>query len=1115
MTDNITLPKKRTTGETLEERLTENAYESILPARYLKSGEDGEPVEEVENIFERVAKNIAVAEAVHADGFVLIRENHIKPDHPRREEIMEEVFGRPVPSNEPLGVTDVLSEENARWVSYDRLMNDGEIDWNTKHTLQEWKQRFQKQMENLSFIPNTPTLINAGNEMQMLSACFVQSPSDDIRDIHEKAADAAEIFQGGGGMGYAFSHLRPYGDTVGSSGGIASGPISFMRTFDRVCSTIAQGGVRRGAQMGVMRITHPDVPYFIHAKNKVVSLARTLKLNDPDDYTYTSFGEALEEAQELIDEEGRVPKHLRNAVEGHLSNFNISVTITDEFMEAAKNGEEYDLINPRTGEPHIATEETKELWGWFDLDEYVTVGEELSVPAQEILNRVADGAHENGEPGVIFIDTVNDDHSFDVESTPTFQGGGQDDHQIYASNPCAEEMLEEGDACNLGHINLSTVVAEDAPSWRGMDFYEDDEGNIGKERTLESKASEYLAHAIDWDELDARIEAGTRFLDNVVTMSDFPIQKIDETVQNNRKIGLGIMGLAQMFIQLEVEYGSDVGNELARQVMTYINQESKTVSNQLAEERGVFPTWEESKFESPMDYPDWFERQTGENPEDWEDGYPLRNHNTTTIAPTGTTSMIGNTTGGCEPIYNVAYYKNVSDDVQGDEMLVEFDDYFLEVLQANQIDVQVVKDEAESQMAANEFDGIEGLSTVPNEIGELFVTTGDLTGKEHASVQCALQDGVDSGISKTCNFPNNASKEDVEEVIHYLYEHGAKGSTIYRDGTRSKQVLTTRADNKEFSSDEMTEDEAREVIEDLNEEFDFNLVTLSSVDPNVSTEDEDVWTEEDIEEFFGELHPQPTDEDATPAVSDNAEYATKRDRPSHLTGSTQRIETGFGSLYVTINEDQDGRAFELFTNTGNSGGMEAGFSEAISKCISIGLRSGVDPEELSKTLQGIQSPKVAWDDGQQITSIPDAIGVAMERWMDAHPDDAELAQAYQEHAQETEKNFQSAMEAAEEAKDTVEYVGSEPGDFKDMNSSADELFDNDYSEQERVYELLKEGLESANRYAETETENRDKEKDTETPDQTLSGEQCPDCDRYQVFRSEGCQKCRSCGWSEC
>ncbi len=354
------------------------------------------------------------------------------------------------------------------------------------------------------------------------------------------------------------------------------------------------------------------------------------------------------------------------------------------------------------------------------LGDHVEVGAELSIPAEELWDDIVEGAHENGEPGVIYLERVNKQHSFDVEKHP--------DHRILATNPCGEQPLEEYEACNLGHINLSTLADLEAPDWR---VWYDDHGD--EYESLEAAVDAFLEEAIDFEEFDRRIEMGTRFLENVVTMSDFPVEKIEQKVREMRKIGLGIMGLAQLYIQLGMEYGSETSNEVARQLMRHINHTSKWTSHELAEERGSFDEWDKSKYANPTEYREWFEKQTGLDADDWADGFAIRNHNTTTIAPTGTTSMVGNTTGGCEPIYNVAYYKNVSDDVQGDEMLVEFDDYFLRVLEDNDIDVDAVKEEAKEQMATNQFDGVEGLSTVPDAIGELFVTTGDLSAKEHAA----------------------------------------------------------------------------------------------------------------------------------------------------------------------------------------------------------------------------------------------------------------------------------------------------------------------------------------------------------------------------------------------
>jgi len=1418
----LQLPIKRTTGDTLEERLTGNAYHNILPARYLRKDADGELVESQEDLFERVAKNVALAEAVYEaekhDVTVTVGPDQLKPDHPRRDELAEEVFGKGTTADDD--VETELNQYNVNKFAYETVVP--ELPDEVRGHVEETTTEFQDLMEQLSFMPNSPTLMNAGDELQQLSACFVDSPDDDIDDIHQTAKEAAQVFQSGGGMGYAFWRLRPYGDAVGSTGGIASGPITFMRTFDQMCETIAQGGARRGAQMGVMRVSHPDVIQFIHAKNKDVSLAQTLRLNDPDDFTHNSFADALDEARELIDDDGKVPKHLRNAVEGHLSNFNISVGVTDRFMEAVKADEDYTFTNPRTGEPHVATAETKELYDMFDLGEHVEVGEVLSVPATELWEHIIAGAHENGEPGIIYLERVNKEHSFDTEAHPdhrilatnpcvtgdtlvstenglvpaeelyeqgvardvvvdgrlsedrvkeassVYKTGEKDvykleteegyelrltaDHRVmtqdgwveagnldagdtvhiqnrkgefgqhgsaeegrvlgwlagdghlkhgeeravlnfydddteiseqfaddvnavvraptgnanyeigvndisrgddyrgsqaleqrirstrlyefaeeaglaeeklqvpdavmrgseemargflqalftadgsvqgsvekgisvrlasvdndflkevqrlllnfgvgsriyedrkesdlkelpdgtggtkeyetqgfhelvvssshtvafeeeigfllerkndelaerldeYSRGPyrpkfeatvesvesdgheavydltepdtssfvanglvvhnCGEQPLEEYEACNLGHINLSTLAAPDAPDWR---VWYDEHGD--EYATHEDAVSAFLEDAIDWDAFDYRIEMGTRFLENVVTMSDFPVEKIEETVREMRKVGLGVMGLAQLYIQLGLRYGSDSSNEVARQLMRHINHGSKHASHELAEDRDTFGEWEKSKFANPTEYREWFEKQTGLDADDWDDGFPIRNHNTTTIAPTGTTSMVGNTTGGCEPIYNVAYYKNVSDDVQGDEMLVEFDDYFLRVLEENDIDVDAVKQEAQEQMATNEFDGVDGLTTVPDAVGELFVTTGDLSAKDHAGVQVACQEGVDSAISKTVNAPNDSTVEDAAEVFEYIYDHGGKGVTYYRDGTRSKQVLTTRAQNTEFS-----DMDAEEVVAQIEEVFGGFEAFL----------DEEA-VQAALDEEVGEI--------LSVADGETAEYAQKQARPDVLHGVTQRIDTGYGKLYVNINEDPENeRPFELFANIGNSGGFTASFTEALAKTISTALRSGVDPYEIADELQGIRSPKVAWDKGEQIQSIPDAIGTALRRYLDD-----EIDKGYPQQ--------QTLEETAEESED-----GDDPN--RDVGTVASADTETDGGAKTAT------GSEAAGAGSAASTETTDAQQDLidagESPE-------CPECGSMTLHYSEGCKTCESCGWSEC
>jgi ribonucleoside-diphosphate reductase alpha chain len=351
--------------------------------------------------------------------------------------------------------------------------------------------------------------------------------------------------------------------------------------------------------------------------------------------------------------------------------------------------------------------------------------------------------------------------------------------------------------------------------------------------------------------------------------------------------------------------------------MQYINHESKKASKNLAEERRYFLNWQDSKYSNPKRYSDWFDKHVGEDVEVFSSGYPMRNHNTTTIAPTGTTSMIADTSGGCEPIYNVAYYKNVTDDVQGDEMLVEFDSLFLQTLRENDIDVDTVKEECQELMERNEFDSISDLDSVPDTIGDLFVTTGDLDSKEHASVMCALQEGVDSSISKTLNAPQDATVDDAKDTFEYVYENGGKSVTFYRDGSRTKQVKTTRKDNQDL-------DEGGET--DLEHEVPFH-----------------------------------------------------REAPDVINSRRYRIKTGHGKLYVTIGEDEHG-VVEVMATVGKSGGTMESFTEALARQISQSFQWGVPADEVIDQLENIKGPKVAWDGEDTVFSIPDGIALALKRY---------------------------------------------------------------------------------------------------------------------------------------
>jgi len=931
--DEFQLPVKRVTGETVEERLTENAYKRILPARYLLKDEKGNVVETVEEMFERVAKNVAQPDKEHDD------------------------------------------------VDYE----------------DSWKE-FYEMMTHLEFMPNSPTLMNAGADLQQLSACFVVHPEDDMDSIFNKVHHAAKIFQSGGGMGYPFHLLRPKGDVVKSTGGIASGPLSFQQVFDTMCGTIKQGGKRRGAQMGIMRVDHPDVLRFVVSKRK----------------------------------------------EGNLSNFNISVGLTEEFMEAVKNDEEYELINPRTEEPFTVSQKTAEFYNsseeWYpeaagsdsgkddnfwrdfshtfseDIQDYsieLEPGEDMKLPARFIWDCLIDGAWRNGEPGLFMYDEANKQHSFDVEEHP--------EHRIEATNPCGEQPLENYEACNLGHINLSLLVEnkEDGKGLNWQEWKEKHDYDYSTQEGLEEAVQDFLQEAMRMDKFEDIAKTGTRFLDNVVTMSDFPLEEIEDKVTSMRKIGLGIMGFAQLLIQLGIPYGSDESIMTAKEIQRLVTLFSIEESHRLAEERGVFSEWEDSKWENPTEYPDWFEQYTGGlDPEEFEDGLRIRNHNTTTIAPTGTTSMIGNTSGGCEPVYSLAYFKNVAKDIQGEDMLVEFDDYFIRALEANDINVEKVKEEAEELMRNNEWEGVESIpdEVLPRDIKKLFVTADNVKPEEHVRIQAAFQQHNHSAISKTCNFPNEASREDVEEAYMLAYELGAKGLTVYRDGTRDVQVLQTNQENTLTDMDkvdvisELIEEEGG--VEELISSQEF--AEAAGLEENsgliVKTEDEldKEVTQENVEAD------KPAEGQKTTMTNSNV-----KERPKVATGTTQEIETAYGDLYVTINDSKHNGPIEVFARVGKGGGYTQSFTEALGRTISLSLRSGADAEDVIKQLDDIRSPQISWDQGTQIHSVPDAIAEAMKR----HVQDGHASQKTVDNYSE-EKGSPQPKTSTEQKADAAQIVST-------------------------------------------------------------------------------------------
>ncbi len=687
---------------------TPNALK-VLEKRYLKKNEEGKIVETPHELFKRVARSIASAD---------LR------------------YGSSEADAEALGVS------------------------------------FYDMMTALNFLPNSPTLMNAGRRLGQLSACFVLPIDDSMESIFDAVKNAAIIHKSGGGTGFSFSRLRPNGDVVGSTKGISSGPISFMTVFDTATEAVKQGGTRRGANMGLLRVDHPDILSFITCKDEMTKL----------------------------------------------NNFNISVGLTEEFMNALEEDRQYDLINPRTKK----------------------VSQRLK--ARDVFDLIVNHAWKNGEPGIVFLDRIN-------ASNPTPKLG-----EIESTNPCGEQPLLPYESCNLGSINLAKMV----------------KGN-----------------EVDWERLRETTWKGVHFLDNVIDANKYPIKKIDEMTKANRKIGLGVMGWADMLIQMQIPYNSDRAVELAEEVMGFIQSEGKKVTSSLAEERGVFQHYEGSIYDGKL---------------------KVRNATVTTIAPTGTLSIIASCSSGIEPLFAVSYVRTVMEGTK----LIEVNPQFEMVAKERGFWNRELMEKIAEKGSIKEF------KEIPDDVKAVFVTAHDIKPEEHIAMQAAFQKHVDNAVSKTVNFSHNATTKDVEEVYRLAYKTGCKGVTVYRDGSREEQVLTT-GKSKESSQ-----------------------------------------------------HTAP----GTPPV----QKIMPRKRPEMIKGATRLMKTGCGHLYITVNEDEKGHLFELFTSMGKAGGCAASQSEAIGRLVSLAFRSNIEPEEIVNQLKGISCHQPSWVDGGRILSCSDAIAKAIDNY---------------------------------------------------------------------------------------------------------------------------------------
>ncbi len=649
-----------------------------------------------------------------------------------------------------------------------------------KAAIKKTEKEFFELMADLEFLPNSPTFTGAGTKIGQLSACFVLPVEDDMSEILKTQMHMGLIHKSGGGTGFSFSRLRPKNDVVGSTGGVSCGPIGFMQMFNDTTEQIKQGGTRRGANMGILRVDHPDVIDFIKYK----------------------------------------------AQEGKLSNFNISVGITKEFMTALKNKTDYDLYNPRTKKP---------------------AGK---MNAQEVFDLIVDHAWKNGEPGLIFLDHIN------AANAVAHLG------EIESTNPCGEQPLLPYESCNLGAINLAKMITFDV-----------------------------TGHAIlDEDKLRNTAHKVVHFLDNIIDANKYPIQEIADQTLKTRKVGITIMGFADLLYEVGIAYDSDEGLDMAEKVMSIVREESHLASQNLVQTRGTFPAYKGSKWDKL--------------------GIEMHNAATTSCNPTGTLSIIASCSSGIEPFFALAYVKTVMDGTA----LPEINPHFLRVAkQRGFYSEELIKKVLDKGT-------LQEIEEIPEDIKRVYVVSQDIAPEWHVKMQAAFQRHTDAAISKTINFPNSATKEDVAASYLMAYDMKCKGITIYRDGSRTLQVLT-----------------------------------------------------------MGDKKPGEAKNESVEAAQ-AAHHIQPRKRPEIVQGLTYKIRTGYGNMYVTINNDEKGDPFEVFAHIGKTGGFFAAKAEAICRLVSLALRSGIEPKEIIDDLKGIRGPSPIWGTGGvMVLSMPDAIGQLLEK----------------------------------------------------------------------------------------------------------------------------------------
>ncbi len=719
--------------------------------------------------------------------------------------------GKPVESAEQLfwRVATVVAEADRRYGS-------------SEATVSGVAEEFYRLMTQQRFVPNSPTLMNAGRPLGQLSACFVLPVGDALSNgqngIYDTLRAMALIHQSGGGTGFSFSRLRPKGSMVRSTTGVASGPVSFMKLYDASTDAVKQGGTRRGANMGILRVDHPDIMDFITCKEDLTQV----------------------------------------------TNFNISVAVTDAFMRSVHAGTQYDLIDPSSG---------------------AIVGQ---LEARAVWDKMIEGAWRTGEPGCFFIDEAN-------RYNPVPHLGNYE-----ATNPCGEQPLLSYDVCNLGSINVG--------------FYAKD----GK---------------MDWEALRRDIHLTTHFLDNIIDVNKYPLPEIDHLSKRIRRIGLGVMGFADALVRLGIPYDSEQGVEFGRQLMQFVDSEAKNESERLANARGPFPEWARSI---------WGPDTTAARDAQGQRIRPmqtLRNCNVTTVAPTGTISIIAGCSSGIEPLFAVAFMRN-----QAGVMMPDVNDDFIAVAKREGWYSEALMEKIAAQ-------GHIHFPEVPERWQRVFVTSHDITPEWHVRMQAAFQDYTDSAISKTTNFPNVASQEDVRAIYELAYQLKCKGVTVYRDGSRDNQVLSTGATAKATAERKGIGDEAKRAIAAMHGE-------LAEKDAEIEKLKRALFDSE----------------------SENLNRRAKRARPDRLRSTSIRKDTPLGTMYVHISEDERGQPFEVFISLGKAGGSAMADAEAMGRLISLALRSGIPLMEIHRQLRGISSDKAVGLGPHKVLSVPDAIGMALYEW---------------------------------------------------------------------------------------------------------------------------------------